>query len=62
MIADPLYRYTKEQIAQRIKDTQNEVLDETKKNEYEFVWSTISFGRGIRSNSNVRYAGVPWRL
>jgi hypothetical protein len=38
---DPLYRYTKEQIAQRIKDTQNEVLDETRKNEYEFVWSTI---------------------
>jgi hypothetical protein len=39
--ADPLYRYTKEQIAQRIKDTKNEVLDQTRKNAYEFVWSTI---------------------
>ncbi len=39
--ADPLYQYTKEQIAQRIKDTQNEVLNQTRKNESEFVWSTI---------------------
>jgi hypothetical protein len=39
--ADPLYRYTREQIAQRIKDTQNEVLDQTRKNVNEFVWSTI---------------------
>jgi hypothetical protein len=38
---DPLYRYTKEQIAQRIKDTQNEVLNQTRQNENEFVWYTI---------------------
>ena len=38
---DPLYRYTKEQIAQRIKDTRKEVLDQTLKNEHEFVWTTI---------------------
>jgi hypothetical protein len=38
---DPLYRYTKEQIAQRIKDTQNEVLDQTRKNAHEFMWATI---------------------
>ena len=38
---DPLYQYTKELITQRIKDTQNEVLDQTRKNEHEFVWSTI---------------------
>jgi len=36
-----LYRYTKVQIAQRIKDTQNEVLDQTRKNKLEFVWATI---------------------
>jgi hypothetical protein len=39
--ADPLYRYTKEQIAQRIKETGDEVLDQTRKNKSEFVWSTI---------------------
>jgi hypothetical protein len=39
---DPLYRYTKEQITQRIKGTQNEVLDQTRKNAHEFVWSTIN--------------------
>jgi len=38
---DPLYRYTKEQIAQRIKNTRKEVLDQTQKNEHEFVWTTI---------------------
>jgi hypothetical protein len=38
---DPLYRYAKEQIAQRIKITQNEVLDQTRKNRNEFVWSAI---------------------
>jgi hypothetical protein len=38
---DPLYQYTKEQIAQRIKDTNNDVLEQVKKNEHEFVWTTI---------------------
>jgi hypothetical protein len=38
---DPLYRYTKEQIAQRTKDTRKEVLDQTLKNEHEFVWTSI---------------------
>jgi hypothetical protein len=39
--ADPLYQYTKEQISQRIKETRNEVLKQTRKNASEFVWSTI---------------------
>ncbi len=38
---DPLYQYAKEQIAQRIRDTYNEVLEQTRKNEHEFVWTTI---------------------
>jgi hypothetical protein len=38
---DPLYQYVKEQIAQRIKDTYNDVLDQTRKNKYEFVWTAI---------------------
>ena len=38
---DPLYQYSKEQIAQQIKNTQNEVLSQTQNNEHEFVWSTI---------------------
>ena len=39
--ADPLYQYTREQIAQRIDDTYNEVLEQTRRNADEFVWSTI---------------------
>ncbi len=39
--ADPLYRYGSARIAQRIKDTQNMVLDQTRQNEHDFVWSTI---------------------
>ncbi|MGD0885361.1 MAG: SAM-dependent methyltransferase [Thermodesulfovibrionales bacterium] len=38
---DPLYQLTKEQIAQRIKDTLNEVLEQTQKNESDYVWTTI---------------------
>ena len=38
---DPLYQYNKEQIAQRIKDTRKKVLEQTQKNEHEFVWTTI---------------------
>ncbi len=39
--ADPLYRDDRAQIAKRIKDTQNMVLDQTRQNEHNFVWSTI---------------------
>jgi hypothetical protein len=38
---DPLYQCTKEMIAQRINDTYKEVLEQTRKNANEFVWSTI---------------------
>jgi hypothetical protein len=38
---DPLYQYTGEKIAQRIYDTYNEVLEQTRKNADKFVWSTI---------------------
>ena len=39
--ADPLYQYTRGQISQRIHETYNEVLGQTRKNADEFVWSTI---------------------
>jgi hypothetical protein len=39
--ADPLYKYTKEQIVKRIKDTYDDVLEQTRQNEHEFVWTTI---------------------
>jgi len=53
--ADPLYQYTEEQIAQRIKDTRNEVLDQTRKNGHEFVWSTI---RSVEELGRIRMAAM----
>ena len=53
--ADPLYRYTQEQIAQRIKDTRNEVLDQTRKNEHEFMWSTI---RSVEELGRIRMSAM----
>lgn len=53
--ADPLYQYTEEQIAQRIKDTRNEVIDQTRKNEHEFVWSTI---RSVEELGRIRMSAM----
>ena len=52
---DPLYKHTKEQIAQRIKVTQSEVLDQTRQNENEFVWSTI---RSIEELGRIRMSAM----
>lgn len=37
---DPLYRYTRAQIAERIEATAPEVLAQTRRNAEEFVWGT----------------------
>ncbi len=52
---DPLYQYTKEQIAQRIKDTHNDVVEQTRKNEHEFVWTTI---HSIEELSRIRMSAM----
>ncbi|HAM52106.1 MAG TPA: SAM-dependent methyltransferase [Nitrospiraceae bacterium] len=40
--ADPLFRYSKAQITQRITDTYAEVMEQTRQNQHEFVWDSIS--------------------
>src|SRR5689334_11690677 len=38
---DPLYRYEANDIRQRIETTSQQILDQTRQNQQEFVWSTI---------------------
>ena len=38
---DPLYRCTAGQIRQRIRDTSEVVLEQTRRNQHEFVWTSI---------------------
>jgi hypothetical protein len=38
---DPLYGYSKQEIQQRIDKTYQEVLNQTRRNQHEFVWDTI---------------------
>ncbi|MHB1563187.1 MAG: SAM-dependent methyltransferase [Leptospirillum sp.] len=39
--ADPLYRFSREEIRERIGQVFDTVLDQTRKNVHEFVWTTI---------------------
>jgi hypothetical protein len=38
---DPIYRFTVDQIRQRIRETAEVVLDQTRRNPHEFVWTSI---------------------
>jgi hypothetical protein len=38
---DPIYRYDVEELRQRIASTYDQILEQTRRNESEFVWSTI---------------------
>lgn len=38
---DPLYRFSQDQIQERIRQTSAEVLEQTRKNTHEFIWTTI---------------------
>lgn len=38
---DPLYRFTKEDIRKRIKETYADVMEQTRKNSHEFLWTHI---------------------
>ncbi len=38
---DPLYRFSQDEIRERIRQTSAEVLEQTRKNAHEFVWTTI---------------------
>jgi hypothetical protein len=38
---DPIYRYDADELRQRIASTYEQILEQTRRNELEFVWSTI---------------------
>jgi hypothetical protein len=40
--ADPLYHFSRDEIRKRIDETYAEVMEQTRKNEQEFVWESIS--------------------
>jgi hypothetical protein len=40
---DPLYRFSPEAIRHRIGETWADVLEQTRQNRHEFVWTTIQF-------------------
>jgi hypothetical protein len=39
---DPIYRFTKQQLSERIEDASVEIIEQTKRNIDNFVWSSIS--------------------
>ena len=52
---DPIYRYDVEQLRDRIASTYDEVIDQTRRNADEFVWSAI---RSIEELGTVRMAAM----
>jgi hypothetical protein len=45
---DPLYRFTATEIRNRIADTTDVILDQTRRNQHEFVWSSIQSVEELR--------------
>jgi hypothetical protein len=52
---DPIYRYDTEQLRQRIAATSTEILEQTRKNAGEFVWTTIA---SVEELGRVRLAAM----
>jgi hypothetical protein len=52
---DPIYRYDAEQLRQRIAATSGEILEQTRKNADEFVWTTIT---SVEELGRVRLAAM----
>jgi hypothetical protein len=52
---DPIYRYNVEELRRRIASTCDEILEQTRRNEREFVWSTI---RSVDELGTVRMAAM----
>lgn len=52
---DPLYRFSKEEIRQRIAETFPEVIEQTRRNRDEFTWSTI---RSVEELGRLRMAAM----
>lgn len=52
---DPIYRYDAEQLRERIASTYDRILDQTKRNAGEFVWTSI---RSVDELGDVRMAAM----
>ena len=52
---DPIYRFTTEQIGQRIRDTTEIVIEQTRRNQHEFVWTSIG---SIEELRDIRLASM----
>lgn len=52
---DPIYRYDAEQLRARIADTYDHILEQTRRNAHEFVWTTI---RSAEELGEVRMAAM----
>ena len=52
---DPIYRYDVNQLRERIAATAKEILDQTRRNETEFVWTVI---RSVEELGEVRMAAM----
>jgi hypothetical protein len=52
---DPIYRYDTEQLRQRIAATSREILEQTRKNAGDFVWTTIT---SVEELGRVRLAAM----
>jgi SAM-dependent methyltransferase len=44
---DPLYRFSRDDIRERIRRTSTEVLEQTRKNAHEFIWTSIKSVEGL---------------
>ncbi len=52
---DPLYQFTKTQIARRINDVYDEVLEQTRKNRDDYVWDNI---RSVEELGRIRMSAM----
>lgn len=52
---DPIYRYDAEQLRARIAETRDQILDQTRRNAGEFVWTSI---RSVEELGEVRMAAM----
>jgi len=52
---DPIYRFSTSQIRQRIRDTTDVILEQTRRNQHEFVWTSI---RSVEQLRDIRTASM----
>ena len=52
---DPLYRFSRDDIRERIRRTYDEVIEQTRKNAHEFVWTGI---RSVEELGHLRMAAM----